>query len=73
MFARVARLFTIRTKFEAFLVIYGLATGAVERGFHYMDQYPGVGGAVLFGLCPIAVLMAGARILDSLDRERLGD
>ena len=32
MIARVARLFTIKTKFEAFLVIYGLGTGAVERG-----------------------------------------
>jgi len=71
MLLRFARLFVIKTKFEAFLVIYGLATGAVERGVHYLAQYPGWGGKLLFAACPIAVVMAGARILDSLDRERL--
>jgi hypothetical protein len=70
MWKRIARLFVIKTKFEAFLVIYGLATGAVERGVHYLQQYPGWGGWLLFALCPIAVFMAGARILDSIERER---
>ena len=67
MFPRVARLFTIKTKFEAFLVIYGLGLGAVERGVHYLQQYPGMPGKLLFAVCPIAVFMAGARILDSFD------
>ena len=66
MFQRVARLFTIKTKFEAFLVIYGLGTGAVERGFHYMQMYPGFGGKLLFAVCPIAVFMAGGRLIDSV-------
>lgn len=70
MWTRFARLFVIKTKFEAFLVIYGLGLGAVERGLHYLGQYPGVGGKLLFAACPLAVFMAGARILDSLDRER---
>lgn len=70
MFTRFARLFVIKTKFEAFLVIYGLGTGAVERGVHYLGQYPGLGGKMLFVLCPTAVFMAGVRILDSLERER---
>jgi hypothetical protein len=70
MFARVAQLFVIKNKFEAFLVIFGLANGAVERGVHYLQQYPGPGGWLLFAVCPIAVFMAGARILDSLDRQR---
>jgi hypothetical protein len=70
MWSRFARLFVIKTKFEAFLVIYGLANGATERGVHYMNQYPGWGGVMLFALCPVAVFMAGARILDSLERER---
>jgi hypothetical protein len=70
MWRRFARLFVIKTKFEAFLVIYGLGTGAVERGVHYLQQYPGWGGRILFLLCPIAVFMAGARILDSIERER---
>jgi hypothetical protein len=69
---RIARLFTIKTKFEAFLVIYGLGVGAVERGLHYLDRYPGFGGKLLFAVCPIAVFMAGSRILDSLERERTG-
>ena len=70
MIQKLLRLFVIKTKFEAFLVIYGLATGAAERGFHYMAQYPGFGGYLLFAACPVAVFMAGARILDSLERER---
>jgi hypothetical protein len=67
MWYRVSRLFTIKTKFEAYLVIYGLATGAVERGMHYLALYPGLVGKGLFLLCPLAVFMGGARILDSLD------
>lgn len=69
MLTRVARLFTIKTKFEAFLVIYGLGVGAVERGLHYVEQYPGPGGWILFGVCPIAVFMAGGRILDSVENS----
>ncbi|MGL4314655.1 MAG: hypothetical protein ACRCSO_11775, partial [Sphingomonas sp.] len=59
MFRNVAKLFVIKSKFEAFLVIYGLGTGAVERGVHYLHQYPGIGGKMLFCLTPIAVFMAG--------------
>ena len=70
MWSRVARLFVIKTKFEAFLVIYGLGLGAVERGVHYLQVYPGVGGWMLFTLCPIAVFMAGGRILESVERDR---
>lgn len=69
MLHSIGRLFVIKTKFEAFLVIYGLGTGAIERGVHYLQQYPGFGGWLLFSVCPIAVFMAGARILDSLDRQ----
>ncbi|MET3722898.1 hypothetical protein ABIC35_000803 [Sphingomonas trueperi] len=67
MLYRIGRLFVIKSKFEAFLVIFGLANGAVERGFHYMSLYPGVGGKLLFAVCPIAVFMAGGKILDSLE------
>ena len=70
MLTRVARLFTIKTKFEAFLVIYGLGLGAVERGVHYLQLYPGIGGKLLFAVCPIAVFMAGGRVIDSVaDRD----
>jgi hypothetical protein len=67
MLSRIARLFTIKTRFEAFMVIYALGVGAVDRGIHYLEQYPGYGGWMLFALCPVAVFMAGGRILDSLD------
>ena len=69
MIARVTRLFTIKTKFEAFLVIYGLGLGAVERGVHYLQMYPGFGGKLLFAVCPIAVFMAGGRLIDSVTHE----
>ncbi|WP_294281052.1 hypothetical protein [uncultured Sphingomonas sp.] len=69
MWSRLVALFTIKTKFEAFLVIYGLGLGAVERGMHYLALYPGWQGKLLFAACPIAVFMAGARILDSLERD----
>ena len=67
MFDRARRLFTIKTKFEAYLVVYGLATGAAERGVHYMHLYPGAVGWMFFAVCPVAVFMAGAKILDSFD------
>jgi len=67
MFAKLKRLFTIKTRFEAFMVIYALGVGAVDRGFHYLERYPGIGGWLLFAACPVAVFMAGGRILDSLD------
>lgn len=70
MWSRLARLCTIKTKFEAFLVIYGLGLGAVERGMHYLQQYPGVGGKLLFVVCPLAVFIAGAHILHSVEVGR---
>lgn len=64
---RIKRLFTIKTKFEAYLVIYALALGAVERGLVYIDQYPGFGGKMLALACTGAVFMAGGRLIDSVD------
>jgi hypothetical protein len=65
MFKKLARPFLIKTRFEAFAVIYALAMGAVGRGFHYIAQYPGTGGYLLFAACTGAVFMGGAKILDS--------
>jgi hypothetical protein len=66
----LARLFVIKTRLEAFLIIYALALGATERGAHYLTQYPGWGGILLFAACTVAVFMAGAKILDCLKYER---
>lgn len=69
MLAKVARLFVIKTRLEAFLVIFALANGAVQRGEIYLTQFPGLGGKLLFLACTGAVFMAGAKILDCLRHE----
>ena len=70
MLRKVSRLFVIKTRFEAFLIIYALALGATERGTHYLSQFPGWGGKLLFVACTGAVFMAGAKILDCIKYER---
>jgi hypothetical protein len=70
MLRKVSRLFVIKTRLEAFLIIYALALGATSRGAHYLSQYPGLGGKLLFLACTGAVFMAGAKILDCLEFER---
>jgi hypothetical protein len=70
MLRKVGRLFAIKTRFEAFLIIYALGLGATSRGAHYLTQYPGWGGKLLFLACTSAVFMAGAKILDCLKYER---
>jgi len=67
---KIARLFMIKTPFEAYAIIYALALGAVERGSVYLRQYPGFGGKLLFLACTGAVFMAGAKILDCLKHEK---
>lgn len=69
MLRKVSRLFVIKTRIEAFLIIYALALGACSRGLHYLDQFPGYGGWMLFLACSGAVFMAGAKILDCLKYE----
>jgi hypothetical protein len=63
---KIARLFTIKTRFEAFLVTYAIAVGAVERGVHYMQSYPGGGGILLALACLGVPFIAGAKLLDSV-------
>ena len=68
---KIARLFTIKTRTEVWLVIYALAMGAVERGRHYLEVYPGNMGVVLAMLCTGVVFLAGAKLLDSVERPQL--
>lgn len=70
MFKKTKRLFVIKTPVEAYLIIYALALGAMERGKLYLDLYPGFGGKLLFLACSGAVFMAGAKILDCLKHEK---
>ena len=66
MLKKIGRLFQIKTRFEAWLVIYAIALGAVERGQHYMAQYPGAGGWMLAAACTGVVFIAGGKLLDSV-------
>ena len=66
MLHKIARLCTIKTRWEAWLVIYAIALGAVERGRHYLEIYPGWGGWMLAIACTGVVFLAGAKLLDSV-------
>ncbi len=67
--SRIKRLFQIRTRLDACLIIYALALGVVERGLHYLQQFPGYGGWLLFAACTGSVFLAGAKIFDCLRYE----
>ncbi len=66
---RIARLFVIKTRWEAWAVIYALALGAVERGQAYREVYPGAIGWLFFVVCTAAVFMAGGILLDATRRR----
>lgn len=67
---KIGRLFQIKTRFEAWLVIYAIALGAVERGRHYVEAYPGFAGWLLALACTGVVFIAGGKLLDSVKAEQ---
>jgi hypothetical protein len=66
MLSKIGRLFQIKTRLEAWLVIYAIALGAVERGRLYLEAYPGWGGWLLALACTGVVFIAGGKLLDSV-------
>ena len=64
--SKIGRLFTIKTRTEAWLVIYAIAVGAIERARHYIELYPGTSGLILALACTGVVFVAGAKLLDSV-------
>lgn len=70
MLRKIGRLFVIKTRFEAFLIIYALALGSTARGSVYLQQFPGFGGQLLFLATTGAVFLAGAKMLDCLKLEK---
>jgi hypothetical protein len=70
MLRKLGRLFVIKNRFEAFLIIYALALGSTARGSAYLHEYPGVGGQLLFLATTGAVFLGGAKILDCLRLEK---
>jgi hypothetical protein len=67
---KLARLFTIKTKLEVFLITYALGLGAVKRGEDYLIQYPGNIGKVFFLLCTGAVFLAAAKMLQAVELQQ---
>ena len=70
MLRKIGRLFVIKNRFEAFVIIYALALGATSRGASYLTEYPGWGGMLLFAATTGAVFLAGAAILDGLKAQK---
>ena len=74
MLRKIGRLFVIKNRLEAFVIIYALALGATTRGLSYLEQYPPYWGEALFLAACAAVMLAGAAILDSLKaKERVAE
>ena len=69
MLRKIGRLFVIKNRWEAYLIIFALAMGAMDRGSHYLQQFPGWFGWILFAACSGAVFLGGAKILDALRYE----
>jgi hypothetical protein len=63
---KFGRLFVIKTRFEAWFVIYAIALGAVERAAAYLAAYPGWLGWTFAAACTGVVFIAGAKLLDSV-------
>lgn len=70
MLRKIGRLFVIKTRFEAFVIIYALALGSTARGAAYLERFPGYGGYLLFLATTGAVFLAGAKMLDCIKLEK---
>lgn len=69
MLRKLGRLFVIKTRFEASVIIYALGLGAIERGKIYLEVFPGVGGWLLMAACTGSVFLAGAKIFDCIRHD----
>ena len=65
MLKRFGRLFVIKTRLEACIIIYALGLGALARGEDYLAAYPGLAGQLLFAATTGAVFLAGAKLLEA--------
>lgn len=66
LLTRFGRLFVVKTRWEAWAVTWAIALGAVERGKHYLEIYPGTIGWLFFAACVGVVFLAGAKLLDAV-------
>jgi hypothetical protein len=65
MLRKIGKLLVIKSRTEAYAVIYALGLGAAGRGIQFLTDYPGVPGYLLALASTAAVFMAGAKILDA--------
>ncbi|MDB5698609.1 MAG: hypothetical protein JWN69_1413 [Alphaproteobacteria bacterium] len=65
MLRKLGRLLVIKSRTEAYAVIYALGVGAAGRGLQFLDVYPGLPGYLMALASTAAVFMAGAKILDA--------
>src|SRR3546814_15260096 len=72
MLKKIGRLFIIKTRFEACLIIYALAMGAMARGTAYLHEFPGFGGKLLMIAVSGPVFLGGAKVFDCLRHEKIG-
>lgn len=68
--SRVKSLFTIKTRFDALLVVYAIAVGAIERGINYIHDYGGYSGILLATACLGVPIVAGAKLIDSVKTKQ---
>ena len=67
MLRKFGRLFVIKTRWEAWFVIWAIALGAVERGRMNLETYHhSAVGWMFFAACTGVVFLAGAKLLDSV-------
>jgi hypothetical protein len=69
MIKKLARLFVIKTRFEAFAIIYGLALGQ-SNAVSLSRRLSGWQGYMMFLACTGAVFIGGGKILDATARKR---
>jgi hypothetical protein len=69
---KIGRLFLIKTRLEAWAIIYAITLGAVYRGIWYLDRYPGAAGWLLFVASTLVVFMVGGFILDHIPPSHSG-
>lgn len=67
---KFGRLFVIKTRFEAWFVIYAIALGAIERAISYLATYPGWLGWTFAAACTGVVFVAGSKLLDSVSETK---
>jgi hypothetical protein len=66
---KLAKLFIVKSRWEAWAVIYSIAAGAATRGISMLQHYPGWLGLFMSVACLGVVFLAGGAILDYVSKR----